>query len=209
MDYLKETYFFNYSHPEIQAFLQEQDLEGLSDKEITIKLYYLIRDGWKYDPYNIFFEKERWQSHVLFKKTTAHCLDKSILLITMLRAKGIPARLHLAKVKNHIAAEKLLEKYQTDELAPHGYVEIFLDNRWIAATPAFNKSLCLRLNVAPLEFNGEEDSIFQEFDKAGNTFMEYLEDYGHFEDFPYSFVIETFQKHYPDYARELILPLGE
>jgi hypothetical protein len=28
-----------------------------------------------------------------------------------------------------------------------------------------------------LEFDGENDSIFQEFDQTGKSFMEYLEDY--------------------------------
>ena len=67
----------------------------------------------------------------------------------------------------------------------HGAAEMFLNEKWLKMTPAFNKKLCEYLRVEPLEFDGETDSIFQEFDKSGNVFMEYLHDYGDFDDLPY------------------------
>ena len=197
--YLSATYFFDFKHPKVQAFVQEHTRPGMSPKEKAVALYYAVRDGWRYDPYEIYFEKSCWKAHWIMGKGRAHCLDKSVLLISFLRAVGIPARLHLAKVKNHIAVEKLVETFQTNELTPHGYVEVYLDEHWVAATPAFNRELCELLGVRPLEFDGEQDSIFQAFNAAGDQFMEYLEDYGTFEDFPLDFVVENFERHYPDF----------
>jgi hypothetical protein len=57
--------------------------------------------------------------------------------------------------------------------------------------------LCHFLNVATLEFDGTQDAIFQEFDNKGNVFMEYLHDYGDFDDMPYDLAISEFIKHYP------------
>ena len=51
--------------------------------------------------------------------------------------------------------------------------------------------------VEPLGFDGENDSIFQEFNNEGSVFMEYLEDYGHFEDVPLEFMIANAREHYP------------
>ena len=51
--------------------------------------------------------------------------------------------------------------------------------------------------VAPLEFDGETDSMFQEFNGEGQKFMEYLEDYGHFEDIPVNFMLNNLQENYP------------
>jgi hypothetical protein len=48
-----------------------------------------------------------------------------------------------------------------------------------------------------LEFNGNEDSIFQSYNKDGNQFMEYLHDYGNFDDVPYELFISELKKHYP------------
>lgn len=52
-------------------------------------------------------------------------------------------------------------------------------------------------NVGALDFNGTEDSIFQEFNKDQTKFMTYVEDYGSFQDLPFDFIKETFKNNYP------------
>ncbi len=197
MKYLTPTYFLDYESDEIQKLVKEFNTDTLAPKEKAIGLYLKVRDQWKYDPYNIHLTKEGYKASEIAKKPYGHCVDKSILLIAGLRALQIPARIHLAKVKNHIAVEKLTEKFGTNELTPHGMVNVRLNGKWVKASPAFNQTLCEKCNVAPLEFDGEKDSMFQEYDSEGNIFMEYLEDYGHFEDIPFDFMIHTMKTHYP------------
>ncbi len=197
MDYLKATYYFDYETEEIQKLIQKFKTDTLTQKEKAKQLYLKIRDNWRYNPYRISLSKENYKASVIAKKTETHCIDKSILLIACLRGLQIPAKIHLAKVKNHIGVERLVEKFGTNEISPHGMVAIFLDGKWLKASPAFNIELCLKCNVAPLEFDGENDSIFQEFDNSGNEFMEYLEDYGSFEDVPIDFIFDNFKENYP------------
>ena len=121
-------------------------------------------------------------------------------------ARGIPARLHFANVRNHIGTEELERILGTDLLVFHGYTELFLEGRWVAATPAFNKELCEHLGVAPLEFDGREDSIFQQFDNAGGQFMEYVHDYGAFATIPYALMIGEWRKHYPVFRETNVWP---
>ena len=87
--------------------------------------------------------------------------------------------------------------FGTDLLVFHGYVEVFLHGKWVKATPVFNIELCNKLNVEPLEFDGVHDSIFQQSDKDGQPFMEYVHFYGHFHDLPYITFKEELIKHYP------------
>ena len=47
----------------------------------------------------------------------------------------------------------------TDLFVFHGYTELYLDGKWVKATPAFNLSLCTKFRVKPLEFDGRADSI--------------------------------------------------
>ncbi|WP_109300033.1 transglutaminase family protein [Aquimarina sp. AU474] len=197
MDYLASTYFFDYKAEEIQELIKEFKNDTLTAKEKAVQLYIKIRDNWRYDPYNISLLKNGYIASSIAKKTKGHCVDKSILLIACLRGLGIPARIHLAKVKNHIGVERLTEKFGTNELTPHGMVNIYLNEKWVKASPAFNASLCRKCNVSPLEFDGENDSIFQEYNNEGNVFMEYLEDYGHFEDLPIDFIFNNMKEHYP------------
>ncbi|WP_299181042.1 transglutaminase family protein [uncultured Aquimarina sp.] len=198
MDYLAPTYYYDYEKEGIQNIIKEFKSSNLTLKEKAKALYIKIRDGWRYDPYHINLKKEAYKASKVAAKDSGHCLDKSILLIACLRALGIPARIHLAKVKNHIGVERLIEKFGTNELTPHGMVNVYLDGKWVKASPAFNKALCIKCNVAPLEFDGENDSMFQEFDNKGGIFMEYLEDYGHFEDVPFDFMLNNIKEHYTD-----------
>ncbi len=197
MDYTAATYYFDYESDEIQELIQEFQKEDLSLKEKAKKLYLKVRDGYRYDPYFLSFSKEHYKASYLAKQPKGHCIDKSVILIAGLRALGIPARIHLAKVKNHIGVERLTEKFGTNELTPHGMVDVFLEGKWIKITPAFNKELCEWCGVTPLQFDGENDSVFQEFTEKGTAFMEYLEDYGHFNDVPLEFMEANARVHYP------------
>ncbi|WP_436515841.1 transglutaminase-like domain-containing protein [Ekhidna sp. To15] len=191
------TYFFDYTNPTIQDLIEEFKNESQSQEEKAIGLYLKVRDGWRYNPYDIVFRKDALKASNIAQKSYGHCIDKSILYIAGLRGLGIPARLHLAKVKNHIAVERLTEKFGTNELTPHGMVDVFLNDRWVKATPAFNQELCKLTGVEPLEFDGKNDSIFQAFGTDGQEFMEYLEDYGSFEDVPLDFIESNMKENYP------------
>lgn len=197
MNYLNSTYFFNFENEAIQKLIAAFKTTAISEKEKAIGVYLLVRDGWKYDPYSITLSKEKYQSSFIAGKQAGNCIEKSILLIACLRGLGIPARLHLAKVKNHIAVERLTEKFGSNELTPHGMVDVFLNKRWLKMSPAFNKSLCEKLQVEALDFDGEHDSYLQAYNSEGTQFMEYLDDYGHFEDVPLDFMIQNIKAHYP------------
>lgn len=196
--YLAETYFFNADDLSLQAFVDELQIpENSSPLEKAILLYYEVRDRFLYDPFNIRIEGENLRATQLLKDGRGHCIDKAAFFISACRVLGIPARLGLAKVKNHMGTAKLEKLIQSDVLVPHGYAEVYLNGKWLKCTPAFNCSLCEKLGVAPLEFNGEEDSVFQAFDREEGGFMEYLEDYGSFDDLPLEFIITLLQKNYP------------
>lgn len=197
--YTEETFHFDISNEKIQsivAFLNKG--ETVTKKEFAIKAYLHVRDTWPYNPNRFSLINEDWKASELITHKSGHCIDKVVILIAILRAANIPARLGLAKVKNHIAIDHIVEKFGSDILVPHGYIEIYLNNNWIKATPAFNKELCQLLNVHVLEFDGENHSIFQEFDQTGNqVFMEYLDDYGTFNEVPLPFMFQLMTDHYP------------
>jgi hypothetical protein len=79
----------------------------------------------------------------------------------------------------------------------HSYTDLYLNGKWVKATPSFNKSLCERFDVLPLEFDGNEDSMFQQFDGNGKLFMEYKFYHGCFADLPYNKMTEVLSDAYP------------
>ena len=78
----------------------------------------------------------------------------------------------------------------------HSYSDIFLDGRWVKATPAFNSSLCERLGLHALEFDGRADSLFHPFDRTGRRHMEYVLDRGPLADVPCQRIIADFSVRY-------------
>lgn len=194
---LKSSYYFNFNNDSIQKLISEFNTNDLSKKEKAIGMYTKVRDQWIYDPYTISLSAETYRASSIAKRKTGNCVEKSIVLIACLRALKIPARLHLGKVKNHIAVERLTEKFGSSELTPHGMVNAYLGKKWLKMSPAFNKSLCKKLNVKPLEFDGENSSFLQEYNSSGHRFMEYIEDYGHFDDVPVDFMKKNIKMHYP------------
>jgi transglutaminase-like putative cysteine protease len=122
-------------------------------------------------------------SHALLKMES-YCVPKANLLAACARHCGIPARIGLADVRNHLATPRLLDMLRSDVFAMHGYTELYLNDRWVKATPAFNKALCQLFNVAALEFDGLTDSVFHPFNQQGKRHMEYLRDHGQFADVP-------------------------
>jgi hypothetical protein len=105
-------------------------------------------------------------------------------------------RLGFADVKNHMTSPRLYERMRTDVFRWHAYCELFLDGKWVKATPAFNASLCERLGVKPLEFDGRTDSLFQPFDRTGRKHMEYVRDRGTFPDVPFETILADFRANY-------------
>lgn len=188
--------FLDSDHPDIVAFAEAHRRD--TPKASAVALYYAVRDRIRYSPWRVHFTADRYTgSRVLGLDPNegGHCIDKALLLATAARALGIPSRLHFANVRNHIGTARLEAELGTDLLVFHGYVELWLEGRWVAATPAFNKELCAQLGVAPLEFDGERDSIFQPFD--GDTrFMETVTDHGTYTEIPMTRMLHEWRTHY-------------
>ncbi len=194
--YLEATTYLDFHHSLLQELLEPLKALGSEQEKIT-EVYLKVRDGWRYNPYTISFKKEHFRASAIAARPEGHCIDKAILMVTLLRGLGIPARIHLAKVTNHMAVERLTELLGSNELAPHGMVDVYHNGTWVKASPTFNKELCDKFGVPPVPFDGSADALLQPFDSDGKIFMEYLEDYGHFENVPFDFILRTFQEQYP------------
>jgi transglutaminase-like putative cysteine protease len=197
--FLAPNRFVDSDHPAVVRFAQAHG-GGLPPREAMVAVYLAIRDGWRYNPWRVGVTPADYAASGVLLRGEArggHCIDKANLLAACARALGVPSRLHFANVRNHIGTARLEALLGTDLLVYHGYTELWLGGRWVAATPAFNRGLCEHLGVAPLEFDGEHDSVFQQFDPRGGRFMEYIEDHGSHAEIPFDAMIAAWKAHYP------------
>lgn len=194
---LGPTPFMDSDSPAIVNLAAELADNAQNDREKTLKLYYWVRDAVRYNPYALQMSETSLRASTTLEARQGWCVPKALLLAALCRAQGIPAAPGLADVRNHLSTERLRETMQTDIFYYHGYTSIFLDNAWVKATPAFNIELCEKFGLKALEFNGVDDSLYHEFDVAGNRHMEYLHDHGTYADLPLNEILDAFAKHYP------------
>jgi transglutaminase-like putative cysteine protease len=189
--------FIDSDAPSVVA-LAKKTAEGAKDScAATLRLYSAIRDTIAYDPYVNLADPANYRASAVLASGRGFCIGKSALLAASARAIGVAARVGYADVRNHLTSPRLYEKTKTDIFIWHSYTELFLGGRWVKATPAFDRALCDRVGLKPLEFDGKTDSLFQPFDRAGRRHMEYLNDRGTFADVPFDIIQVDFLATYP------------
>lgn len=195
--YLQPTEIVDSDHPDVVSYA-EKTAPDPTDAPIdrAVQLYYGVRDPIWYDPYLPFYKGEHYRASRTLDIGRAFCIGKATLLCALGRAIGIPARLGFADVRNHLATKQLLAYLGNDLFSFHGFVEFYLEGRWVKATPAFNLELCRKHKVIPLEFDGRSDSIFHPYNREKRMFMEYVADHGTFADVPVDRIVSGWRQAY-------------
>jgi len=197
--YLSPTSFIDSDSPGVIKFAEQRADNAISLIDKSIKIFYAVRDQIRYDPYHIDLSPDKFRASRVLAQQTGWCVEKALLLAAAGRALGIPSRLGFADIRNHLTPESLKKFLGTDLFVFHGYTEMFLNNRWIKATPAFDLSLCKKFDIVPVEFNGEKDAGFHKFNRKRNQHIEYITDHGSFADLPLERIVAAFRKYYPQF----------
>jgi transglutaminase-like putative cysteine protease len=194
--YLNPTAIIDSDHKSVRDYAVVTVGRSTKPIDVAVNLYLAVRDNIRYDPYAPFYLPEHYRASYVLKRGRSFCVPKASLLCALGRTCGIPSRVGFATVRNHLATKQLLDFLGSDIFPYHGFVEFYLNGKWVKATPAFNSELCRRHKVPPLEFNGREDSLFQAFNSENQKFMEYLEFYGVGSDIPVEEIVKTWEKTY-------------
>jgi len=195
--FLKPTAFIESDHKDVIEFANRSIENATNPKSKAIKLFYAVRDQIAYDPYTFSLKPEKIKASHVIATQKGFCVPKAVLMTSVFRAVGLPARLGFANLLNHIMGDELKKILKSNILAFHGYTELYLNDQWLRVTPTFNIELCRLLNVPPVEFDGKSHATFSSTDNNGNQFMEYIEYHGTFDDVPLTKIVESMMIHYP------------
>lgn len=165
---------------------------GLKISEKAKILFYFVRDKIKYNPYVPSFSLEDHQASKTLARGEGYCVQKAVLLTALARASNIPSRLRFADIRNYLLSEKLKNLLRGKNLLVfHGYNELYIGDKWVKATPAFDLEMCRKHNIVPVDFDGKTDAVFQDHDMHGRPHIEYVRDRGHYEHLPISEMKKT------------------
>ena len=207
-EYLQPGPFIDSDHPDVIAFA-ERNRGGSEDlREQAVSLYYAVRDQVRYNPYTFSRDPQTLKASHALSAGESYCVPKALLLAACARHCGIPARIGLADVRNHLATPRLLALLRSEVFAMHGYTELYMAGRWVKATPAFNLALCRVFKVEPLAFDGLNDSVFHPCNQQGERYMEYLQDHGQFAELPLELFFSHLAACYPHLFNDEALSLG-
>ena len=183
--YLRPTPTFDCDNESIKG--KAQDLSAGQEKvaDKAKSLFYFVRDEIKYNIYVLSDLPEYYRASRVLEVGEGFCIQKAVLLATLARAVGIPARLHLAAIRNHLMPDKLKELMGTNLFPSHGYAELYIEGKWVKATPAFDLKMCQQNGIIPVEFDGKNDAMFHSHNLDGKLHIEYIQDRGHFDDLPF------------------------
>jgi transglutaminase-like putative cysteine protease len=195
--YLAPSPCIDSASPAVREFVARVTADATDVRTRATALFYAVRDEIRYDPYGVVLTEDGLRATNVLARGAGFCVAKAVLLAAGARAAGIPARLGFADVRNHLTTERLRAQMGTDVFAFHGFTELHVDGRWVKATPTFNRSLCDRFGVKPLEFDGTNDCLLHPFDTAGQRHMEYIRDRGSHVDVPLDEMRAVFAEHYP------------
>jgi len=182
--YLKHTYFIDSDSEKVRQKSREL-IAGQNDPvECAKRLFYFVRDSIVYTIYGPKDSPEQFRASETLARGDGYCVQKAVLLVALARALGVPARLGFAIIRNHIMPPKLFEIMKTNLFPWHGYAQLFLNGKWITATPAFDKEMCDANHILPVEFDGSADARFHRYNRDGVLHIEYLKDRGPFDNLP-------------------------
>ena len=201
--YLQSTETINFKHPLVLEFIASHTNEKDTKKAQAISLYKAVRDTIPYDAFTFSVQKEDYKASATIDAGIGFCTTKSIVYTACCRAIGIPAKLGFADVKNHLSTNVLRLMLETDIYYWHAYVLLYLDDKWVKATPVFDTQLCEKYKITPLQFDGSNDSIYHPYDQEGNQHMEYLNDRGTYADMPFEEMVADMFRYYPAFMERV------
>ncbi|MSW50913.1 MAG: transglutaminase [Actinobacteria bacterium] len=194
---MRSTFFMDLAAPAVQAFADRVVGAATAPEEVAGLIFRAVRDEIRYDPHHLPTDPAAYRASAVLAAGTGYCVPKAVVLVAVARHCGIPARLGFSDVRNHLQSERLAAAMGSDLFLYHGYAVLHLNGQWLKASPAFNRELCERVGVTPLEFDGSHDALLHPFDATGSRYMEYVRDHGTFDDLPLRRILDTYARAYP------------
>ncbi|MEV4419913.1 transglutaminase-like domain-containing protein [Patulibacter sp. NPDC049589] len=201
---LAPTEFLDWQHPAVQSFAQDAAGDARDPTERAVRLYYAVRDGLQYEVFGQSLTREGLRASTILARGEGFCAHKSILYAAAARALGIPSRVAVGEVRNHLSSPRL-QALVGGDLFVHWFASIHLEGRWLDVTPVFNGLLCRLYGLPPLEFDGTGHAKVHPYRDGAE--MEFVTEHGAFDDVEYDHLIGLMRARHPGmFAADGIVP---
>ncbi len=128
-NYLNKTPLLDYDNPIIQKLVSDNQWDSLDRKNQVLSIYNYVRDSIAFG-YN---RADNISASKVIKDGYGQCNTKGILFMALLRAVGIPCRIHGFTIDKKLqkgAIRGLFYQLSPKEIL-HSWVEVYYDNKWL------------------------------------------------------------------------------
>ncbi|MDY0001719.1 MAG: transglutaminase family protein [Polyangia bacterium] len=185
-------------HPAIQSLALRLAGGARDPGEIARSLFEHVRDRIAYSVLVPFHAREQYLASQTLSRGMGYCVQKAVLLATLARAAGIPARLAFADIRNRRASLQLVAEMGTDLFVYHSYPVLHLGGRWVSVAPTFDRRTCEAHGFPLVSFDGSNDALLPAEDPQGRPFVEYVAHHGICDDVPMDDLMGAWRRAYGD-----------
>ena len=86
------TDYFDSTSEAIERFARATVAGEASEAGRAVRLFYAVRDGWRYDPFKLRLAREEYVASNVHAAGHGYCITKAILLTAAARAAGFQPR---------------------------------------------------------------------------------------------------------------------
>jgi len=126
---LKQTAFLNYSNPIIQKLIKDKNWQNMNEKDKIFGIYNYVRDGVAFG-YNV---SDNVNAARVLQDGYGQCNTKGTLFMALLRAVGVPCRIHgfyVDKIMQKGAMKGFYYSKAPKDIL-HSWVEVFYNGKWL------------------------------------------------------------------------------
>lgn len=135
-DHLSETVYCDLLHPAIQTLAGKFERDAASTADLIEKIFLFVRD-------TIVFGGDHWQvkaSETLAKGYGA-CFNKNLLMIAILRAARVPAKLMANPLSKHFTKPSVgSASICFSDPFYHCFTHVRMDGRWVSIDPTLDRA---------------------------------------------------------------------
>ena len=165
-EYLKPTELCDCQNALLKEKASEITMGADAPSEASQRIFWFVRDA---IPFNATLDIWQKASRTLRKKVVDYC-NKINVQVALLRAVGVPARCHFARVEKEVL-KAFLPRFLYDRLPSpvgHFWCECYLAKRWVACETLFDQplyrgmlraGLVAQEQIPTIDWDGKSDLI--------------------------------------------------
>ena len=188
--YLRPTAIIDSDNTKIKTKARQLAGDNNDSVDKAKALFYFVRDEIKYNMFVFNDLPEYYQASRTLESGQGFCVFKAVLLAALARSVDIPSRLCFAAIRNYLLSDKARDVLGGTLVPTHGYTELYIEGKWVKATPAFDIKTCQKNRLIPVEFDGRSNARFHSHNLDGKLHIEYIHEHGCYADLPFEKIVQ-------------------